>query len=53
MLLFCGSWTGLLELDRLIIVSEEGEEEVVAAGEVSIEDEFDVEAHEALTRRRG
>ena len=27
------------------MVSEEGEEEVAAAGEVSIEDEYDVEAH--------
>ena len=36
----------MLELDRLM-VSEEGEEEVAAA-EVSIEDEYDVEAH-ALT----
>ena len=48
--MFCGSWTGLLELDRLM-VSEEGEEEVAAAGEVSNEDEYGVEAH-ALTRRR-
>ena len=42
--MFCGSWTGLLELDRLM-VSEEGEEEVAAAGEVSIEDEYDAEVH--------
>ena len=38
------SWTGLLELDWLM-VSEDVEEEV-AADEVSIEDEYDAEVHD-------